>query len=27
MSTLRDEVFAAWTKSMLEGGKDTGYHG
>jgi tryptophan 2,3-dioxygenase len=24
---VRDEVFAEWTKSMLEKGRDTGYHG
>ncbi len=24
---VRDEVFAEWTKSMLEQGADTGYHG
>jgi len=23
---VRDELFADWTKSMLEKGKDTGYH-
>ena len=24
---VRDEVFAEWTKSMLEKGRDHGYHG
>lgn len=24
---VRDEVFAEWTRTMLAGGKDTGYHG
>lgn len=24
---VRDELFAKWTQSMLEGDKDTGYHG
>jgi len=24
---IRDEVFAEWTRSMLDKGKDTGYHG
>lgn len=24
---VRDEVFAEWSKTMLAGGKDTGYHG
>jgi tryptophan 2,3-dioxygenase len=24
---VRDEVFAEWTRTMLEKGKDTGYHG
>jgi len=24
---VRDELFAEWTKTMLEQGKDTGYHG
>jgi tryptophan 2,3-dioxygenase len=24
---VRDELFAEWTKSMLEAGKETGYHG
>jgi hypothetical protein len=24
---IRDELFSAWTQSMADKGKDTGYHG